>query len=126
MTYDGTSPLRIALDNLGPSHTITKFLQDRGAEDRFDDDGGDDEAYYDDDDGGGHFFGDSNNAEEQDHPGEDIVPSIVNNNPRDVVPTIVKIEEEIVPTIRRIGEKIAEKTPEIVPTIVGTDDVEEL
>ena len=155
LTIDGTSPLRVAINDLGPSHMVTKYLQDLGAEDHGDvidernlnDDGGDDEGHYDDDeedDDGGHFFGDSNNADEHDHPGEDIVPSIVNNNPGDVVPTIVKIEEEIVPTtrrigetiaektpdivptIRRIGETIAEKTPEIVPTIVGTDDIEEL
>jgi hypothetical protein len=120
LTKDGTSPLRMALDNLGPSHIVTKYLEDLGAEDHGDvideresegqDDEDDEEEHFDDVVDDVQYFGDSNT---DDHPG-------------DIVPSIVKFEEEIVPTIRRIGEKIAERTPEIVPTIVGNNDDEEL
>ena len=92
------SPLGIANGRWGETHKITEYLKGIGAEAH---------GTYDFDDEGKEY---DDYEEEYDDKFEAEVEEM-----EDIVPTIVAIENSIV-----------DHVPEIVPTIVGQDDDEEL
>ena len=117
LTGAGESPLRIAIHSLGSNHPIYTYLKGLGAEAPLvDADFQDDiDAYLED---GGELEDEEEEVHDEEYDDDDGYFHL-----GDIVPTIVgEIEEEIVPAIRYVEEKV----PEIVPTIVKLDDDEEL
>lgn len=93
------SPLGIAIGRWGETHKITEYLKSIGAEAHGTFDFDDEGKEYDD-------YEDEHDDKFEAEEEEEV---------EDVVPTIVAIENRIV-----------DHVPEIVPTIVGQDDDEEL